>query len=79
MIFKTGDKVTVTHGSQSVPAVVSLASSNGVSLMLEFEAAIIKAGVGAYIGQMPVIKEGKVYRDLTGGITVLIEPAAPEE
>lgn len=52
-IFKGGDKVTATCGGKTVNAVVVLASSNGISLAIEFEA--ILAG---HVGVMPLLWHG---------------------
>jgi len=48
--FKTGDKVLITVGKRVVQGNVMLASPNGKSLMLEFEAIL-----GGFVGRMPVL------------------------
>jgi hypothetical protein len=49
-IFLKGEFVKVTLGGRTVRAVVMLASGNGRSLMLQFDAM-----VGGYPGMMPVM------------------------
>jgi hypothetical protein len=60
-IRRTGDRVHLTFQGVTVEAMVLLASSNGRSLMLRFEALL-----GGYAGTMPVLynPETKDYRDL---------------
>jgi hypothetical protein len=48
--FKTGDRVVVTFANQTSAAVVVLASANGRSLMLAFDAML-----GGYVGMMPIL------------------------
>lgn len=56
----TGDLVTITFDGRSVDGMVKLASPNGQSLMLQFEAILL-----GYLGQMPVLDRGDgCYRDL---------------
>ncbi|WP_046869342.1 hypothetical protein [Microvirga massiliensis] len=50
--MKTGDRVTLIADEREVEATVILASQNGRSLMLSFEAIIFGA-----VGMMPVLKE----------------------
>jgi len=49
-VFKTGDALRIEYGGRIVEGRVKLASPNGVSLMLEYEALL-----GGYAGQMPVL------------------------
>jgi hypothetical protein len=49
-LFKTGDRVAITLGGQSIAGVVLLASANGRSLMLEFDGVL-----GGYVGMMPIL------------------------
>lgn len=49
-IWKTGDTVLITYGGKSVPGRVVLASPNGVSLTLQFDAML-----GGFVGAMPVL------------------------
>jgi hypothetical protein len=44
-------------GADTVEATVLLASENGRSLMLSFEAMIGSPGAGAYVGMMPILWE----------------------
>ncbi len=53
IVCKAGDRVTITIGEQSVRARVVLASSNGRSLMLEFDA-ILELDRGCAVGMLPI-------------------------
>jgi hypothetical protein len=52
-VWKTGDLVRITYEGRSVDGAVKLASPNGLSLMLEFDAIL-----GGCVGMMPVLYEG---------------------
>jgi len=55
-MIQTGDQVLVSaHGQTDVPAIVSLASHNGRSLMLKFPGGFFRLAGGAYVGYMPVM------------------------
>lgn len=56
---RTGDRVRVTFEGRTVDAFVLLASRNGVSLFLQFDALL-----GGYAGGMPVIWQDGAFRDL---------------
>ncbi len=58
-VWKTGDLVRITYEGRSVDGAVKLASQNGLSLMLEFEAVL-----GGCVGMMPVIYEDGDFRCL---------------
>jgi hypothetical protein len=68
-MIRTGDPVSVTLEGRTVDGVVTLASANGRSLMLAFDAML-----GGYVGQMPVLDaEGSgEYRDLLTGSVVQV-------
>lgn len=69
--FKTGERLRLTYDGRTVDASVLLASGNGYSLMLSFEALL-----GGYVGQMPVLLEDDgAYRDLLKGQLVQLELA----
>lgn len=69
-VWKTGERVEIGFAAKTVIGKVLLASSNGRSLMLEFDAML-----GGYAGMMPVLEEGGQFRDLiTRSIVVLSEP-----
>jgi hypothetical protein len=70
VIWKTGDKLVLTHGERTVAATVKLASPCGRSLMLAFEALL-----GGYAGMMPVLRhtDGE-YRDLITTSVVTLAP-----
>lgn len=61
-MIRTGDTVMLTCEGRSVVARVVLASANGVSLFLQFEAIL-----HGHAGSMPVLRdEDGVYRSLIG-------------
>lgn len=49
-IFQTGESVTIRYRQKTAAGRVKLASDNGRSLMLEFDAML-----GGYAGMMPVL------------------------
>jgi hypothetical protein len=68
---KTGDRVRLGCEGSTVEATVLLASENGKSLMLYFEA--ILAG---HVGMMPVLRDDDgTYRTLMTGSVVTVTPA----
>jgi hypothetical protein len=69
-IWKTNDRVRVTLGDRTVPGVVLLASPNGYSLALEFDAML-----GGYAGGMPVLwdAEAGTFRGLMCGRPVRVD------
>jgi antitoxin (DNA-binding transcriptional repressor) of toxin-antitoxin stability system len=70
VIFKAGDAVIITCDGRTVAGVVSLASPNGVSLILMFEALL-----HGHAGYMPVLKhDDGVFRSLIGAHPVQIDP-----
>lgn len=70
---KVGQRVALTFGGRTVEATVVLASANGRSLFLEFEAVL-----GGYAGKMPVLQEeGGEYRDLVTGSVAQLAPLFP--
>ncbi len=75
-IWKTGDAVAITCADRTVQGEVKLASSNGVSLMLEFEA--ILAG---HVAMMPVVwNEGvQAFLSVMTGIAVELGECQQEE
>lgn len=58
-IFRTGDAVRIRFDGREVDGRVRLASSNGRSLALEFEAIL-----GGWVGMMPVAWHDGGFRDL---------------
>ena len=71
--FRTGDAVAIGYEGRTVRGVVKLASPNGRSLMLEFDAML-----GGFVGMMPVLlDDAGVYRDLVERQPVDIQPAPP--
>lgn len=59
-ILRTGDQVTITYAGVTVPGRITLASPNGVSLVLGFVGVL-----GSYVDIMPVmLSRALEYRDL---------------
>jgi hypothetical protein len=67
--MKTGDPVWIGCDDRTVEGIIALASENGVSLMLQFEAIL-----GGHVGTMPVVLEDGVYRSIITGEAVAIVP-----
>jgi hypothetical protein len=67
--LKTGDHVVITYATRTVRGVVRLASPNGRSLILEFDAML-----GGFVGMMPVLQDETTgeYRDLFKGLPAVI-------
>jgi hypothetical protein len=82
-VTATGDRVRISMGGKTMDGVVTLASRNGKSLVLEFDGAL--GGEGIYCGMMPVTwsppADGGfgpgVYHDLIEGAPVEIEYLGP--
>lgn len=73
MTFKRGDFVTIRCDGRTLPGMVTLASSNGKSLIVLFDG--ILAG---HVGGMPVSQnEAGEYRTLTG-MAVELSEGLPE-
>jgi hypothetical protein len=58
-MFARGDLVRLTFAGRTVDAFVAIASENGASLGLMFE-----ANLGGYLGFMPLLWDGDTYREL---------------
>jgi hypothetical protein len=69
-VFKTGELVRITYENQTVDGEVKLASSNGVSLMLEFDAML-----GGYVRLLPCLwaENRNAFLDLIENKPVKIE------
>ena len=66
--YKTGDAVEISHNGRTVEGTVILASSNGLSLMLQFEAML-----GGHVGMMPVtMTDGENGFSIIDGTEVVI-------
>jgi hypothetical protein len=62
---KRGDFVWIERGDQRVKAMIVVASENGRSLMLMFDAFFRTGSGGGFAGMMPVFKEDDgVYYDI---------------
>lgn len=75
-LWKTGDACTVTAEGRSVPGKILLASGNGLSLFVEFEAIL-----HGHVGQAPLSWEprlGEFVSIATGREFVLSERKALE-
>jgi hypothetical protein len=69
-IFMTGDLVEITCHGAVVPGVVVLASDNGRSLMLAFEAIL-----DGHVGMMPVLlDDAGALRSIANGVAVTLAP-----
>ncbi len=68
MRFVTGDRIEIEHDGRTVNGLVLLASENGLSLMLEFEAVL-----HGHVGMMPVtMVDETTGRSIVDGIEVTI-------
>lgn len=74
-IWKTGERCRITCGGRTVDGWVELASANGVSLFVCFDALLDPGGgAGGYPGGMPLMWNGEAFQDLAGrGIVELAE------
>jgi hypothetical protein len=74
--MKRGDFVWIGSGNQRIKAMVVLASENGRSLMLMFDAFFRTPSGGGFAGMMPVLQEDDgIYYDLWEHEPVEIQPA----
>lgn len=73
--FAKGDRVRATYNGRTVKAVVTLASQNGRSLVIDWTTT--DAGMlGGHIGVMPIFRlEGGEYRALLDNVPVTLEEA----
>jgi hypothetical protein len=68
-LWRQGDRVLITIGSDSAPGIVILASGNGKSLMLQFEAIL-----HGHVGTMPVLQEEDgCFRSIATGEVVELQ------
>lgn len=65
--MKTGDPIWIDYEGRTVEGTVMMASDNGRSLFLAFEAML-----GGHVGMMPVLLEDGVYRSIITGEAVTI-------
>lgn len=65
IVFKSGDRVRIQYGQQTVEGQVVIAADNGKSLALVFDAML-----GGYVQMMPVLFDGEFFRDLVQGEVV---------
>ena len=68
--MKTGDLVTIECEGRTVDGWIILASKNGASLMLGFEAML-----GGHVGMMPVLRDkGDRYHSIMDLTEVIVRP-----
>jgi hypothetical protein len=67
--MKSGDHVWIGCDDRTVEGTILLASENGNSLMLGFEAIL-----SGHVGMMPVLLEDGVYRSVVTGEAVAVVP-----
>jgi hypothetical protein len=74
-IWKTGELCLIKCGGRTVEGRIELASTNGVSLFLCFDAILDPGGSqGGYAGGMAIMWNGRDFQDLAGrGIVELGE------
>lgn len=74
-IWKTGEACRITAGGRTVDGRIELASSNGISLFITFDAMLDPGGdLGGYAGGMPLMWNGTAFQDLAGrGVVELAE------
>jgi hypothetical protein len=70
--MKTGDPIWIDYEGRTVEGTVMMASENGRSLMLGFEAML-----GGHVGMMPVLLQDGVYRSIITGEAVAVAPRTP--
>jgi hypothetical protein len=68
-MFLKGDPVILEMEGREVRAIVAMASANGKSLLLEFD-----ANLGGYMGFIPLLHDGHGYRDLIRDLPVEVIP-----
>lgn len=70
MMLKSGDRVEITYEGRTVDALVFMASPNGLSLFVRFEAML-----GGFVGAMPVLGETSEgpWRDVFYGLPVALK------
>jgi hypothetical protein len=61
MTYKKGDRIKIDCNGRTVDGLVTLASPNSISLMLEFDAML-----GGHAGKMPV-----TMRDASSGFSII--------
>lgn len=69
--LKRGDWVRIECDGRTLPAMVLLASSNGKSLLLSFDAIL-----DGHVGTMPVLQvDDGTYRSIITGVEVRLMPS----
>jgi hypothetical protein len=66
-IWKIGEPCRITCGGRTVDGRIELASPNGISLFITYDAMLDPAGqLGGYMGGMPLMWNGTAFQDLAG-------------
>lgn len=61
--FRTGETIVIRHHGRDVPAKVLLASDNGKSLFIRWDAIEHEAMIAGCLGEMPILRDADgVYR-----------------
>jgi hypothetical protein len=68
MTFKKGDDVLITCDGRTVQGKIEIASPNGVSLMVSFDAML-----HGHAGMMPLLLGNDGYRSIIDGVAVSLE------
>jgi hypothetical protein len=77
-LFTMGEKCVVRHHGRDVPAVVTMASGNGASLFIQWDAFKHEAMIAGCVGTMPILRdESGVYRCLMNGEKVDLRHLEP--
>lgn len=70
MAFKRGERVRIKCQGRTLAAEIVIASANGASLMLSFDALL-----DGHVGMMPVLLDDKgVYHSIVTGVAIEIRP-----
>lgn len=73
-VWRTGEAVRVEHDGKSVMGIVTLASDNGISLVVAFDDIL-----GGHVGSMPLLWHEGEFRSLfCGKPTALHDPGPPD-
>src|SRR5688572_3537024 len=78
-VYKKGQHVKIEMQGRSVDAIVTIASPNGVSLMVSFDGVLGGVEGGLYVGMMPILydEQAKCFKDLIRDREVKISSLPP--
>jgi hypothetical protein len=68
-VFHTGELARLTADGRTVDAVIMLASTNGLSLMVEFDTIL-----SGHVGAMPLLYKDDHFVSVVTGEPVILEP-----